>query len=279
VLSTSMRKTTLWRRSNRELSPAASSPLAPPDCTAKFEERGSAQGKECSRPSILGSGTPLIMKRGSDGRTPMLELQVVDDIAAAAVARFVAAAPRTIALSGGSTPEPVYRRLAMLAFPWAETDVFFGDERCVPRDHPDSNYRMAWDALLSKVPARAHPMAGATCDVQAYERELRTVFGPGVPVFDLIFLGLGPEGHTASLFPGSAALDERERLVVHVERPDHERLTLTVPVLNAAKLVLFLVSGREKRGALQQLLAGGDIPAARVHAQTTIVLADADAAS
>jgi 6-phosphogluconolactonase len=208
----------------------------------------------------------------------VIELVVAADFAAAGTELFVAAAPRTVALAGGETPARVYTRLAALNYPWEKTEIFFGDERCVAPDDVASNYRMAWETLLSKVPAIVHPMPGETCDAAAYEREIEATFGLGVPSFDLIFLGLGAEGHTASLFPGDPALDERERLVVRVARPDHTRLTVTLPVLSAAKLVVFLVAGVAKRDALTRLLRGDDIPAARVHAERIVVIADAAAA-
>ena len=218
--------------------------------------------------------------RGGDGGRPRpgLELIVAEDFAAECERRFLDASPRTLALSGGRTPRPVYERLATLDYPWSETKVFFGDERCVPPDHPDSNYRMAFEALLSRVPAEVYRMPGETCDASAYEADLRRAFGPGIPSFDLVFLGLGDDGHTASLFPGDRALEEQERLAVRVERPDHPRLTLTLPVLSAAKLAIFLVSGPGKRDALKRLLAGDTtIPAARVHAAQVLVIADAAA--
>jgi 6-phosphogluconolactonase len=204
------------------------------------------------------------------------ELRVVDDLPDAAVELFLAQEPRTVALTGGSTPPPVHERLAQVTYPWEAVQVFFGDERCVPPDHPDSNYGMAKRTLLDRVKTNVHPMY--ECDADAYERELRDVFGEGTPRFDLIFLGVGSDGHTASLFPGKPALDVTDRLVTYVPEPGmpppHPRLTLTFPVLNAAKLVLFLVSGGEKRERVRQILDGGDIPAARVRAERTIVLAD-----
>ena len=196
-----------------------------------------------------------------------------------AVGIFAALAPRTVALSGGSTPAPIYRRLAALRYPWDSVDVFFGDERCVPPDDKDSNFRMANAALLSAVPARAHPMNGVRGDADGYANELTATFGAAMPRFDLVFLGLGEDGHTASLFPGSPALDERTRTVVKVQRPDHARLTLTLPVLNAARNSLFLVAGAGKRAALRDLLSDADIPAARVHSDRVIVLADEAAAA
>ena len=205
-----------------------------------------------------------------------MELRVVRDLAEAGAAAFLAAAPRTVALAGGSTPEPAYERLGGLEYPWEEVDFFFGDERCVPPNDADSNFGMANAALLSHVATRAHPMFG--CDPDEYERELESVFGPAIPRFDLVFLGLGEDGHTASLFPGDSALEVTDRNVVLVERADHRRMTLTLPVLSAARRVVFLVSGASKQWALVELLARGDIPAARVRAERTLVLADPAAA-
>jgi 6-phosphogluconolactonase len=210
---------------------------------------------------------------------PKRELLVAPDIAAAATELFLRQRPRTLALAGGRTPRELYRRLASLKYDWEGVDVFFGDERCVPPDHPDSNFRMASEALLSRVAARVHRMRGEACDAAAYERELRAVFGEGVPVFDLVFLGMGADGHTASLFPGDAALEESQRLVVRVARPDHPRLTLTLPVLSASRLAVFLVSGEEKREALRRVLADENLPAARVAARRVVIIADAAAAS
>lgn len=204
------------------------------------------------------------------------ELRVVEDLAGAAVEVFLEAAPNTVALAGGQTPRAFYERLATLEYPWDEVDVFFGDERCVPPDHPDSNLRMATEALLSRIPARVHPMEG--CDPNRYSETLTEWLGTGTPHLDLVVLGLGEDGHTASLFPGDPALEEQDRLVVRVERPDHHRLTLTLPVLNAARMALFLVAGEGKRRALTELVAGGDVPAARVEARRVLVLADAAAA-
>jgi 6-phosphogluconolactonase len=208
------------------------------------------------------------------------ELLVVEDIPEAAEQLFLEASPRTIALSGGSTPKAAYERLAGISYPWEQVDVFLGDERCVPPDHPDSNFLMARDSLLDHVPARGHPMTD--CDADAYERELRAVFGEGVPAFDFVFMGLGPDGHTASLFPGKPALEVTDRLVVYVPEPGmepyHPRLTLTLPVFQNAKLMVYLVSGEDKRDRVRQLLDDADIPAARAAAHHTILLADPPAA-
>lgn len=199
---------------------------------------------------------------------------VVDDAAGTAEQLFLDLQPRTVALSGGSTPKALYERLATAHYPWASTNLFFGDERCVPPDDPDSNFRMANEAFLSVVPARVHRMHGEDCDAEGYAIDLARTFGPGIPQFDLVLQGLGPDGHTASLFPGDPALNEREKTVLRVERPDHSRLTLTLPVLCAAKVAIFLVVGEGKRNMLAQLLADRDIPAARVAAARVIVVAD-----
>jgi 6-phosphogluconolactonase len=205
------------------------------------------------------------------------ELRVSEDWVGVAVTLFLETAPRTVALSGGSTPRALYERLAVTPYPWSDVDVFFGDERCVSPEDPDSNFRMARDALLSRVPARVHAMTG--CDPVAYEHELERVVGAGIPVLDLVFLGLGEDGHTASLFPGDPALEERERAVLLVDRPDHRRMTLTLPVLSAARLAIFLVIGESKRVALRSLLRDEDVPAARVRASRVVVVADRAAAA
>jgi 6-phosphogluconolactonase len=202
------------------------------------------------------------------------ELIVAADFVTAAVAQIVAAAPRTLVLSGGSTPRPVYERLATCNLPWSEIDVFFADERCVPPDDVGSNFRVAYESLLGKVAARVHRMPAEACDPVAYEREIATVLGPGLPVFDLVILGLGADGHTASLFAGDPALEIQDRWVALVNRPDRPRLTLTLPVLSAAKTALFLVSGEQKLGALRRLVAGIDSPAARVAAGRVVIVAD-----
>lgn len=201
--------------------------------------------------------------------------------AAQAVARTAEAAVTrtgrfTLALSGGRTPGRLYARLASPPFrariDWARVQVFWGDERCVPADHPDSNYRLAWERLLSRVPippGQIHRMQGEEPDperaAEDYEGELRRVFrleAGDRPRFDLILLGLGADGHTASLFPGSPALNETTRLVVvGGAGPDGvHRLTLTLPVFNAAARVIFLVSGKEKGDALSAVLSGGTSP-------------------
>lgn len=177
----------------------------------------------------------------------------------------------TIALSGGSTPKNLYALMAANAgssLPWDRMFFFWGDERHVPPDDPDSNYRMAKEALLSKVAIPAanvfrvpaeNPDAPAAAE--AYEETLRKFFAlaPGeFPRFDVILLGMGPDGHAASLFPETEALREKSRLVVAnwVEKLKTSRITFTLPVLNAARCVAFLVSGIDKAAALREVLEG-----------------------
>jgi 6-phosphogluconolactonase len=182
-------------------------------------------------------------------------------------ARAIAACGRfSLALAGGSTPRAAYELLSQEAYAaqvdWAHTQIFWGDERCVPPDHPDSNYRMARQALLDCVPVppgNIHRMRGEDEPQRAaesYEQELRAFFTPGQPYFDLVLLGLGEDGHTASLFPGAAAIHEQERWAVayYVDKLSAWRLTLTPPALNAAAQITFLVSGASKADRLVQVL-------------------------
>jgi 6-phosphogluconolactonase len=194
----------------------------------------------------------------------------------------------TVALSGGSTPKGLYTLLAREPYrsqvPWSLVHVFWGDERCVPPDHAESNYKLAHDALLSQVPipeTNIHRVstehgdcAGAAAD---YAQELVTFFGlegRALPHFDLLLLGVGDDGHTASLFPGKPALNERDALVVASPPgrlpPQIDRVTLTLPVLNAARQVVFMATGPGKRDIVTRILAGVDatdgelLPAQRV---------------
>jgi 6-phosphogluconolactonase len=195
--------------------------------------------------------------------------QIIAEVARDAVAargRFM------VALAGGATPRQTYARLALPplrdSVPWAQTFVFFGDERCVPPDHAESNYRMAHETLLSKIAlpaAQVFRMRGEAEDSDAaaaeYARTLATVFGTRrgeVPRFDLVLLGMGLDGHTGSLFPSSPVLKEVFRTVaaVHVTAAAiPHRLTLTFPVLNAAAQIIFLVSGAEKAKVMKSVLA------------------------
>lgn len=189
-------------------------------------------------------------------------------------------------LTGGSTPGPLYRLLAADyrgALDWERVDIFFGDERHVPHDDEDSNFRMARDTLLNGLPLapdRIHPIpTGGTpdADARAYEQTLRATFGDGPPAFDLLLLGMGADGHVASLFPGSPALDERERWVVATESPPNspvrDRVTLTFPAINAARTVLFLVAGESKHDAFAAVHRdpGDAPPAERVEARERLL--------
>jgi 6-phosphogluconolactonase len=177
-----------------------------------------------------------------------------------------------VALSGGSTPKGVYQLLAAPAFRgrvrWGAIHFFWGDERHVPPDHADSNYRMAVEAMLSKVPvppANVHRVRSELPDAERaareYEERIRAcVDGEPISRFDVIHLGIGTDGHTASLFPGTAALEERERLCVAnwIAKFGANRITLTLPVLNAARAVIFIVAGVEKAPIIQRVLRDPD---------------------
>jgi len=173
----------------------------------------------------------------------------------------------SVALAGGNTPRQVYELLATERFKnrveWSQVHLFFGDERCVPPEHPDSNYAMAYEALISRVPIPAknvHRIPGESNPNEGaleYENELRAFFaGLAWPRFDLVLLGMGEDGHTASLFPASAALKEMSRWVVATrnEQSRHERITLTVPVFNHARRIMVLVTGKKKAQRLKEVL-------------------------
>jgi 6-phosphogluconolactonase len=200
----------------------------------------------------------------------------------AAAAEFVTAARgavRTkgrfdVVLSGGSTPKGLFSLLAGNPdVPWEHVRFFWGDERHVAPGHPDSNFRMANEALLSKVGAKPEQVwriagenpnaAEAASDYQRQLREYFAISAGQVPRFDMVLLGMGPDGHTASLFPGTQALDERERLVVSnwVGKFYTDRITFTAPVLNHAAMVMFMVSGADKAPALKAVLEGPFEPA------------------
>jgi 6-phosphogluconolactonase len=202
--------------------------------------------------------------------------QVADAAAALFAESAAASVARTgffnVALAGGATPQAMYARLTTedgpgARAPWTRTHFFWGDERCVPPDHPDSNYRMAQKTLIGRLPIaleQVHRIEGEQPEAKAvsrYEDVLREFFHPGpgeFPAIDLILLGLGADGHTASLFPGSPALDERTRFAVATTAPGagSRRVTLTVPVLNRGARVVFLVVGAAKAEALAAVLEG-----------------------
>ncbi len=196
----------------------------------------------------------------------------------------IAAAVRdrcAVNLSGGSTPRRLYELLAEPPFrgamPWDRVHWFWGDERFVPPDHPDSNYRMAREALLSRAPvppANIHPIptgGDPAAAARAYEQTLKSYYGaetldPSRPLFDIELLGLGPDGHTASLFPGSEVLEERQRWVAEIVGAKPEiRITLTYPPLESSRHTAFLVAGADKREPLARVLAGDrELPSARL---------------
>ncbi|HTV30353.1 MAG TPA: 6-phosphogluconolactonase [Xanthobacteraceae bacterium] len=186
-----------------------------------------------------------------------------------------------VSLSGGSTPKAFYALLASDEFcdrfPWQRVFWYWGDERFVPYDHPDSNYRMTREAMLSKVPVPAeniHPIPtnGRPDDAaQRYERTLQRAYGaatfdPARPLFDVTLLGLGADGHTASLLPDDPVLQERKRWVAAVSHGRPEiRITMTYPAIDSSRRVAFLVAGQEKAAIFNAIRAGGSrVPAARV---------------
>lgn len=212
---------------------------------------------------------------------PDVQVRVLGDresLSRAAADRFLAlsrecialAGKFTVALSGGSTPRKLYSLLGadpyQKSVDWTRAHVFWADERAVPRDHPESNFKLAFDAFLSGVPipaANLHRIRGEEGPERAakeYEDDLRRFFDiQGLPIFDLIILGIGEDGHTASLFPGSSALSETTRLAlpVYPERPKTGRVTLTLPVLNNASHILFLASGHAKTDIVAEVLGEG----------------------
>jgi 6-phosphogluconolactonase len=234
------------------------------------------------------------------------ELQIVADAAAlyhTAAEEFSSRAEAAIsdhgrfsvALSGGNTPRGVYAELAAQkknSLPWNKIYVFFGDERHVPPEDPESNYRMARESLLSKVPIPEENVHRVLAELPApaaavqYEMDIRTFFhlpAGAFPRFDLVFLGLGDDGHTASLFPGSQALHEQSRIVVanFVEKFNGYRITFTYPVLNHASQVVFLVSGKSKAQIVKEIFTSheGSYPAQGVRPENgrTLWMADKDA--
>jgi 6-phosphogluconolactonase len=196
-------------------------------------------------------------------------------------AALAARGPFRVSLSGGSTPKASYELLASdefrTRFPWARVSWYWGDERFVPYDHPDSNYRMAREAMLAKVPVppeNIHPIPtdGIPEDAaRRYEQTLQTAYGaatldPQRPLFDIALLGLGDDGHTASLLPGDLVLNERKRWVAAVSHGRPEvRITMTYPVIESSRRVAFLVAGKEKAEVFSAIRAGNSqLPAGRV---------------
>lgn len=207
-----------------------------------------------------------------------LALRAADLFALAAQEAAAARGRFAVALSGGGSPRAFYGRLARQQFsqkvPWRRVQLYWGDERCVPADDPASNYGMARDSFIKHVPLpavnvhRVHGEEEPSRAAAAYDHELQGLAAferprSELPVFDLIHLGLGKDGHTASLFPRSEALVEEDRLAVATEAPDGSpRVTITYPVINAARRVWFIVSGPEKAGMVAEALEGLRVPKA-----------------
>jgi 6-phosphogluconolactonase len=211
-------------------------------------------------------------------------VRVFDDaeaVSRAAADEFVRAAGKAgrfrVALSGGSTPRRMYQLLAEAPYrarvDWGKVEIFWGDERAVPPDDKDSNYRMAREALLDRVPVPASQVHRIEAErperdqaARDYQATVARVFGVDPagppPSFDLVLLGMGPDGHTASLFPHTAGLDEAQRWVIvnHVPKFNADRLTLTYPILNRAHEILFLVAGADKAAPLAEVLQGPPDP-------------------
>lgn len=199
----------------------------------------------------------------------------------------------SLVLSGGSTPKDLYTLLVLEKYkdkiPWEKLLIFFGDERCVPPDHPDSNYKMAHDALLSQVSIPSENifrMKGELSpDIAAaeYETAIKSALGEH-PKFDIVLLGMGADGHTASLFPGTTALAASEKLVAanYVEKLDSWRLTLTPPAINMSRNIFFLIAGNDKAKAVKEILENdADSPAQLIAPRSGSLfwLLDDDAAS
>jgi 6-phosphogluconolactonase len=213
------------------------------------------------------------------------DIQVLDDPAGAAAA-LLAEVSGQLCITGGSTPRVAYERVAEVRTNWSGVEVWFTDERCVPPDHEHSNFRMAHEALLGRVQgATVHRMKGELGPAEGaadYEREYEAA---AEPAFDLILLGMGPDAHICSLFPGDDALGERERPVVGVETPGMaplvSRITLTLPVVNRSQRIVFLVTGEDKAEAVARAFAGPPdpmAPASLVDGNVTVLL-DEPAAS
>ena len=222
----------------------------------------------------------------------MRQITVVEDPGAAVAERLTAAAVQgaDIVLTGGSTPRGAYAIAAEHDADWSDATVWFSDERCVPPDHPDSNFAMAHGALISRLtnPPRVMRMEaerGHAAAAGAYEALLREHLGND-PRFDLVLLGMGPDAHVASLFPGKPELEETRRLVTGVPiaglEPQVPRVTLTLPVLNRARVVDFLVAGADKAPAIARAFGDSpdpEAPAARVRPEDGSIFVFVDEAA
>ena len=202
-------------------------------------------------------------------------VQIVDNVALAFARLLAQEAPRSIALSGGETAQECYAAVRATAPNWSNVDVYFGDERFVEASDPDSNEGMARRTLLDAVPPRSiHPMYQPVEIEEAARRYDALV--SAAPAIELVHLGLGPDGHTASLFPGSPTLDETKRLVVTAGDDLHPRprLTFTFAAIERARMVVMTVAGAEKRDAVERIRSGEDLPAARIRGERVLWLGD-----
>ena len=207
------------------------------------------------------------------------DFQVSDDPAGAAVA-LLEAATGHLCITGGSTPKKAYERLAARRADWSGIDFWFTDERCVPPDHEHSNFRMANEALLSRADgATVHRMRGELGPNEGAADHEREYQAAGAPAFDLILVGMGPDAHICSLFPGDDALAERERPVVGVETPGMappvSRITFTLTAVNASRRIVFLVTGEDKADAVARAFSGRKdpmAPASLVEGEVTVLL-------
>jgi 6-phosphogluconolactonase len=249
----------------------------------RCDSRGKGQGSRVTEPQ-------RIIKSSTDYPTKLEVFSDLEALSRAAAQRFADASVEsilskgkfTVALSGGSTPRSLYLLLGSdhysRTIDWLNVHIFWADERCVPRDDEQSNFKLAFDTFLATVPIpdeNVHRIEGEESPdrgAKEYEVDLREFFGESVlPAFDLILLGLGEDGHTASLFPGSPALAEQDHLAVAVDKrpPQPDRITLTLPVLNNALRIIFLVSGGAKAHILREILENpetrGKYPGGLVH--------------
>jgi 6-phosphogluconolactonase len=207
------------------------------------------------------------------------DFQVSDDAAGAAAA-LLREAGGHLCITGGSTPKAAYERVAGERHDWSGVDFWFTDERCVPPDHEHSNFRMADEALLSRATgAKVHRMKGELGPAEGAADQAREYEAAGRPAFDLVLLGMGPDAHICSLFPGADALGERERPVVGVETPGMaplvSRITFTLPVVNSARQIVFLVTGEDKADAVGRAFSGRrdpTAPASLVEGEVTVLL-------
>ena len=202
-------------------------------------------------------------------------VQIVDSVPLAFARLLTQEHPKSIALSGGETAEECYAAVRATNPDWSNIDVYFGDERFVESSDPDSNEGMARRVLLDAVRPRAiHPMYQPV-EIDEAARRYDALVSAARPI-DFVHLGLGPDGHTASLFPGSSTLDESKRLVVPAGDDDHPRprLTFTYPAIERARFVVVTVAGEEKRDAVERIRSGEDLPAARIRSERVLWLGD-----